>query len=614
MSGVEIAIALGYISTAQSIYQMLEDTFSLGKLSYKAYDQGGVTNLFTNQYNAEVLEIIKSNKQITPDINHFIKASSVLMVDFLFLPSLLQTEPFSEWYTLLDINGDTPENWATVYSLMTSSGIDRYEIKLFFRCRDPKYYNIFHFILVVLQGMLLILTDSSVGPTEDIDLENGETVTEYHSSYKSRGSRMYDYLVSKLFEEVENTHSSMHFRQKLNIIRKWFKSKPSKYWKTIFVNAAMLSNSIPTFHKKVSDAVDKLLEIFFPSGFEVNKTNQWTLLIKELIHLVQFESIIDKIKHPEFLVEEIILCIFQQFLEKRKTEPELAPRPMAPRPSMPPQTPQPPQPPQSARGKGVAPVVSPLRRASTATPEQLRDRSILLERMEALRAGVELPTEPIDVFVPYVSPEPPNLEFVYQTDYRGDTYVSSFHELCVRYPMTKQLPDIIAHVKTVLLMFNLSGLNPKERINIQISHFLIDAIECNSKYAVQAINMLISPFTSLNAIEQQSRRESIKRMDTEYAALTANQQKIVAMLGEQQPTPSEPKKPQDERKPEFWDNKVREESLNYDKDVIPKRSWTVKVRSETKTPEKPGWFSWGRRGGTRTRRRIRKRTRKITFL
>ena len=55
------------ISTAQSIDQMLEDTFSLGKLSYKAYDQGGVTNLFTNQYNAEVLEIIKSNKVISPD-------------------------------------------------------------------------------------------------------------------------------------------------------------------------------------------------------------------------------------------------------------------------------------------------------------------------------------------------------------------------------------------------------------------------------------------------------------------------------------------------------------------------------------------------------------------
>jgi predicted RecA/RadA family phage recombinase len=44
MSGAEIAVALGYISSAQSIDQMLEDTFSLGKLSYKAYDQGGVTN------------------------------------------------------------------------------------------------------------------------------------------------------------------------------------------------------------------------------------------------------------------------------------------------------------------------------------------------------------------------------------------------------------------------------------------------------------------------------------------------------------------------------------------------------------------------------------------
>lgn len=595
MSGVEIAVALGYISTAQSIDQMLEDTFSLGKFSYKAYDQGGITNLFTNQYNAEVLEIIKSNKQISPDINQFIKASSVLMVDFLFLPSLLQTETFSEWNTLLDINGDTPENWATVYSLMTSSGLDRYAIKLFFRCRDPKYYNIFHFILVVLQGMLLILIDPSVGPTEDIELENGETVTEYHSSYKSRGSRMYDYLVSKLFEEVENSQSSMNFRQKLNIIRKWFKSKPSKYWKHIFVNAAMLSNSIPTFHKKVSDAVNKLLEIFFPSGFEVNKTNQWTLLIKELIHLVQFESILDKIKHPEFLVEEIILCIFQQFLEKRKTEPEV------PRPSMTS---------VSASGKGAAPVVSPLRRMST-TPEQLRDRSILLERMESLRSGVALPPEPIDVFMPYVS-DTPDLEFVYQKDYRGSAYVSSFHELCVRYPMTKQLGEIIAHVKTIFLMFNLSGLNPKERITLQISRFLIDAIECNSKYATQAIDMLISPFTSLNAIEQQSRRESIKRMDAEYAALGANQQKIVAMLGEQQPTPTaEPTKtPQeDERRPEFWDSKVREESLNYEKDVIPKRSWTVKVRSETKTPEKPGsLLSWFRRGGTR--RRVRKRTRK----
>ena len=352
------------------------------------------------------MEIIKSNKVISTDINHFIKASSFLIVDFLFLPSLLQSEKFSEWNRLLDINGDTPENWATTYSLMTSSGMDRYEIKLFFRCRDPNYYNIFHFILVVLQGMLLILTDPSVGPTEDIELENGETVTEYHSSYKSRGSRMYDYLVSKLFEEVENTHSSMYFRQKLNIIRKWFKSKPSKYWKNIFVNAAMLSNSIPTFHKKVSDAVDKLLEIFFPVGFEVNKTNQWILLIKELIHLVHFESILDKIKHPEFLFEEIILCIFQQFLENRKTEPERPQTPQRPQPPQPSQSSQPPQPQPSvaARGKGVPPMNT-LRQVSTATPEQLRNRSILLERMEALRAGVELPPEPIDVFYHMFQPQ-----------------------------------------------------------------------------------------------------------------------------------------------------------------------------------------------------------------
>jgi len=182
--------------------------------------------------------------------------------------------------------------------------------------------------------------------------------------------------------------------------------------------------------------------------------------------------------------------------------------------------------------------------------------------------------------------------------------------------MTKQLGDIIAHIKIIFLMFNLSGLNPKERINVQISRFLIDAIECNSHHLTQAINYFIRPFTSLNAIEQQSRTDSIKRMDAEYAALVTKQQEIKAMLSEQSTPTAEPtKKPQDERSPEFWDSKVREESLNYEKDVIPKRSWTVKVRTETKTPEKPsGLLSWFSRGGKRTRRkRVRKGTRKITF-
>ena len=103
-------------------------------------------------------------------------------------------------------------------------------------------------------------------------------------------------------------------------------------------------------------------------------------------------------------------------------------------------------------------------------------------------------------------------------------------------------------------------------------------------------------------------------MDAEHAALVTKQQEIKTMLGEQSTPTAEPTKtPQDER-PEFWDNKVREESLNYEKDVTPKRSWTVKVRTETKTPEKPGGLlSWFRRGGKRTRRKRVKGTRKITF-
>jgi len=609
MSGVEIMAALGYISTCQSIYQLIGDTFHLSKLSLKAYDQGGITNVLTNQYNTEWLEIIKSHKSIYQDINSFIQSSSFLMVDFLFLPSLLEHEKYKEWHRLLDINGDTPEQWATAYSLMTISGLDRYEIKLFFRCRDPTYYNIFHFLLVVLQGMLLILNGPSFGPTEDVEVD-GEMVTEYHSSYKSRGSRMYDYLVSKLFEEVENTDSSMYFRQTLNMIRKYFKSKSSKHWKTIFINAAMLSNSIPLFHKKVSDAVDKLLEIFFPSGFEVNKTNQWIYLIKELIHLVQFESIIDKLKHPEFLFEEIVLHIFQQFLEKRQTEPRPQPAPqpapvvvtVAPRPA------PAPQPRPVARGKGVPEVVSPLRRVS-ATPEQLRTRSILLDRMEALRSGAELPPEPIDDFMPFVTTPDLSELFVQQTEYKTGPTVSTFHELCLRYPMTAQLGDIIAHLKTIFLMFNLSGFNAKERINVQISHFLIDAMECNSKYATQAINILIRPFTTLDTIEQQSRRESIKRMDAEYAALGTKQKKIEAMLVELPAYETEKPQP-NETTTEFWDSKVHSERLQYEKDIIPKRSWTVKVSTETKPQEKSsGLLSWFRRGGKRTRKRV-KRTRK----
>ena len=627
MSGVEVALALGYISTCQSVHQMLEDIFYLGKLSYKVYDQGGITNLLTNQYNAEVLAIIKSHDAIPQDMNHFIKASSYLMVDFLFLPSLLQDAKFSKWNTLLDINGDTPENWATVYGLMSYEKVDRFEIQLFFRCRDPKYYNIFHFILVLLKGLLLIANSPSFGPTEDVE-DDGETKTEYHSSYKSRGSRMYDYLVSKLFEEVENTDSSMHFRQKLNIVRKWFKSKPSKYWKNIFVNAAMLSNSIPTFHAKVNDAVDNLLEIFFPDGFEVNKTNQWILMIKELLRLVNFVPVLEKIKHPEFLFEEIILRVFQQFLTERSTQPELQPQPPLPPPTytpvpIPPPTytpvPIPPQV-QPARGKGApgAPVVNPLSQFEV-TPEQLQYRSE--QRMADLNE-TEL-SLPIDAFNPYVSTPDLSDLFVYQTTYKDDTDVSSIRELCLRYPMSKQLGVIFANVQMIFLMFNLSGLNPKERINIEISHFLIQAIEFSSKCAAQAIDIFISPITSLSAIEQQSRTESNNRIDKEkkeYEKIVAKQ-KIKAPLDEEPvSTPTEP--PKDEKSPEFWDSKVSELKTSYEKDVPPKRSWTVKKVStettETTTPGKPGVLSWVKKkvglGGRRTRKRKRvKRTRKTTF-
>lgn len=615
MSGVEVALALGYISTCQSVHQMLEDIFYLGKLSYKAYDQGGVTNLLTNQYNAEVLAIIKSHDAIPQDMNHFIKASSYLMVDFLFLPSLLQDAKFSKWNTMLDINGDTPENWATVYGLMSYERVDKFEIQLFFRCRDPKYYNIFHFILVLLKGLLLIANSPSFGPTEDVE-DDGETKTEYHSSYKSRGSRMYDYLVSKLFEEVENTDSSMHFRQKLNIVRKWFKSKPSNYWKNIFVNAAMLSNSIPTFHAKVSNAVDNLLEIFFPSGFEVNKTNQWILMIKELVRLVNFVPVLEKIKHPEFLFEEIILRIFEQFLTERSTQPEPRQVPLPPPTYTP--IPTPPQV-QPARGKGApgAPVMNPLSQFK-ATPEQLQYRSMLEQRMAELNEA-ELPPVPIDVFIPYVSTPDLSDLFVYQTQYKDATDVSSIRELCLRYPMSKQLGVIFANVQMIFLMFNLSELNPKERINIEISHFLIQAIEFSSKCATQAINIFISPITSLSAIDAQSRTESNKRMEVEinaeYAALRKKEPPLVA---EPVSTPTEP--PKDEKSPEFWDSKVSELKLSYEKDVPPKRSWTVKkVTTETTTPGKPGLFSrlkskvglGGRR--TRKRKRVRKRTRKNTF-
>lgn len=617
MSGVEVALALGYISTCQSVHQMLEDIFYLGKLSYKVYDQGGITNLLTNQYNAEVLAIIKSHDAIPQDMNHFIKASSYLMVDFLFLPSLLQDAKFSKWNTLLDINGDTPENWATVYGLMSYEKVDRFEIQLFFRCRDPKYYNIFHFILVLLKGLLLIANSPSFGPTEDVE-DDGETKTEYHSSYKSRGSRMYDYLVSKLFEEVENTDSSMHFRQKLNIVRKWFKSKPSNYWKNIFVNAAMLSNSIPTFHAKVNDAVDNLLEIFFPDGFEVNKTNQWILMIKELLRLVNFVPVLEKIKHPEFLFEEIILRVFEQFLTERSTQPEPRQVPLPPPTYTP--IPTPPQV-QPARGKGApgAPVMNPLSQFK-ATPEQLQYRSMLEQRMAELNE-TELPPVPIDAFIPYVSTPDLSDLFVYQTTYKDATDVSTIRELCLRYPMSKQLGVIFANVQMIFLMFNLSGLNPKERINIEISHFLIQAIEFSSKCATQAINIFISPITSLSAIEQQSRTESNVKMKaeitSEYAALRKKEPTLAA---EPVSTPTEP--PKDEKSPEFWDSKVSELKTSYEKDVPPKRSWTIKkVSTETTTPGKPGLFGrlksrigLGGLGGRRTRKRKRvKRTRKNTF-
>ena len=158
-------------------------------------------------------------------------------------------------------------------------------------------------------------------------------------------------------------------------------------------------------------------------------------------------------------------------------------------------------------------------------------------------------------------------------------------------------------------MFNLSGLNPKERFNIQISNFLIEAMNSSSKYASQAIDIFISPVTSLSAIEKQSRVESIKKMDAEYAVLKANEKKIKAVLVEEPVT--EPIEPPDERRPEFWDSKVRELTLQYNKDVTPKRSWTVKVTEPKRpeTPGKPGWFSVLGRGGTRKRKRV-KRTRK----
>jgi hypothetical protein len=189
--------------------------------------------------------------------------------------------------------------------------------------------------------------------------------------------------------------------------------------------------------------------------------------------------------------------------------------------------------------------------------------------------------------------------------------------------MTKQLGIIFKNVQMIFLMFNLSGLNPKERINVEISHFLIQAIEFTSKYTARVIDLFISPITSLSAIEQSSRTVSNKTMDAEiraeYGEFVKKQQKIKSTLGEEPVTSVPTEKPQDERTPEFWDSKVSELKLSYEKDVPPKRSWTVKKVTPETTPGNPGLLSRLKSkvglGGRGTRKkRVRKRTRKTRIL